>query len=140
MIRILAGAWGTDSAVWVGRSAKLYFDDTVIYAGKVVGGIRIKSLSDIPTKGLNFIQAISKQKREPYPVQWLDTARPAYPAAQFDKALPKMTEMMQDGSMTLQSIISKCQQTGDLSAEQLERLQLAAPIEIDDQDNSGVAE
>lgn len=45
--RILAHAWGTDTAAWVGRSAEIYRDPTVQWAGKDVGGIRVRALSHI---------------------------------------------------------------------------------------------
>lgn len=131
MIRILAGAWGTDSAAWVGRFAQLYFEPEVIYAGKPVGGIRIRALSDIPAKGLQFVLTINRQKRIPYPVAYLDTSRPAYPAEKFDAGFEAMADAMQSGKMTLQNVIAQCQKTGDLTAEQIARLEAAAPIEAD---------
>lgn len=131
MIRILAAGWGTDSAAWIGRSAMIYCDPSVKYAGQEVGGIRIRALSDIPATGLRATIALSKQKREPYLVQFLDTVRPAYPADRFAAALPKMVEAMQSGAMTLQAVIAQCQKTGDLTPEQLAQLEKAAPVEIE---------
>lgn len=134
MIRVLGGAWGTDSGAWVGRSVQIYFDETVVYAGQAVGGIRIRALSHIPEKGLMFMQTINRKKREPYPVKFLDTKRPMYPADKFDAALPAMAKKMRDGEMTLQQVIGRCQQTGDLTPEQMQKLQDAAPVEINDND------
>lgn len=131
MIRILAAGWGTDSAAWIGRSALIYCEPSVRYAGQEVGGIRIRALSDIPSAGLRATIALSKQKREPYLVQFLDTARPAYPADRFAAALPKMVEAMQSGTMTLQAVIAQCQKTGDLTSEQLAQLEQAAPVEFE---------
>lgn len=136
MIRILGAAWGTDSTAWIGRSALIYCEPSVKYAGQEVGGIRIRALSDIPAAGLRATIAISKQKREPYPVQFLNTERPSYPADKFAAALPKMVSMMQSGEMSLQSIIAQCQKTGDLTAEQLGQLEQAAPIEVTDEEQS----
>lgn len=131
MIRILAGAWGTDSAVWAGRYAQLYFEPEVVYAGKAVGGIRIRALSDIPTQGLQFVLTINRQKRIPYPVAYLDTSRPSYPADKFESGFEAMAAAMQSGKMTLQGVISQCQKTGDLTPEQIARLEQAAPVEAD---------
>ena len=41
--RILAAAWGVDSSAWEGQEALLFCDPTVVYAGKEVGGIRVKA-------------------------------------------------------------------------------------------------
>jgi hypothetical protein len=132
MIRILGGAWGTKSKDWIGKSASLYFEPSVIYGGKPVGGIRIKAVSDIDPKGLNFSISINRTKREPFPVACLIVQEKDYPSEHFNKALPKMIEAMQDGKMTLQGVIAQCQKTGTLSAEQLETLQKSAPQEIDE--------
>lgn len=138
MIRVLGAAWGTDSAVWAGRRAGLYFEPSVIYAGKPVGGIRIRSLSNIKPAGLQLVITINRQKREPYHVQFLDTTRPAFPDDRFENGFGKMTEMMQSGEKTLQQIISMCQKTGDLTPEQLTRLEQAAPVEINEDEQQSM--
>ncbi|MEM1180929.1 MAG: hypothetical protein AAGM22_21480 [Acidobacteriota bacterium] len=46
-LRVLGAAWGKKTGPWVGRSATLYRDETVKWAGKAVGGIRIRALSHI---------------------------------------------------------------------------------------------
>lgn len=134
MRRILAGAWGNESDNWVGKYAELYFEPSVMYAGKEVGGIRIKALSDIDKRGLQFSLTINRQKREPYHVPLLEVQVAEYPKAQFEKALPKMTDLMQTGEMTLQQVIAQCQKTGQLTAEQVKQLEEAAPVEIHDED------
>lgn len=132
MLRILAGAWGRDSSAWIGKHAKLYFEPSVTYAGKAVGGIRIRALSDIPANGLTFALTISRQKREPYIVPLLIVEATTYPSERFDKALPVMAKKMQEGEMTLQQIIAQCQKTGQLTPEQLAQLEKAAPVEINE--------
>lgn len=133
MIRILAAAWGRDSDAWVGKYAQIYCDPDVIYAGQKVGGIRIRALSDIDQRGMTFTITINRKKREPYPVAWLNTERPAYPDDKFKAALPKMVETMQAGKMTLDQVIAHCQKTGDLTAEQLAQLEKSAPVHVDDE-------
>lgn len=135
MLRILAGAWGRDSSSWVGKHAKLYFEPSVMYAGKEVGGIRIRALSDIDQRGLTFALTINRQKREPYHVPLLELTEAQYPEERFAKALPKMAEKMQAGEMTLQQVIAQCQKTGQLTPDQLERLEQSAPVEINDNDD-----
>lgn len=138
MLRILAGAWGRDSSAWVGKYAKLYFEPSVMYAGKPVGGIRIRALSDIDSRGLSFALTINRQKREPYHVPLLVVETTEYPDDRFEKALPVMAEKMKSGEMTLQQVIAQCQKTGQLTPEQLARLEAAAPVEIDDNDDDEV--
>lgn len=129
MRRILAGAWGTDSSNWIGKHAKLYFEPSVMYAGKEVGGVRIRALSDIPAQGMKFAITINRQKREPYLVPLLEIVAAEYPADRFAKALPVMAKKMQEGEMTLQQVIAQCQKTGQLTEDQLAQLEQAAPVE-----------
>jgi len=134
MLRILAGAWGRDSSAWVGKFAKLFFEPTVKYGGKEVGGIRIRALSDIDERGLTFALTLNRQQREPYLVPLLKVEAKAYPDEKFKEALPKMKQAMWDNKMTLQQVIAQCQKTGQLSAEQLKALEESAPIEVNDDD------
>jgi len=134
MIRILAAAWGRDSDAWVGKSVQIYCDPDVIYAGQKVGGIRIRALSDIDERGMTFTITINRKKREPYPVAWLDTQRPAYPDDKFQAGLPKMIEAMRSGKMTLDQVVAHCQKTGDLTRGQLAQLEQGAPVHVDDDD------
>ena len=138
MIRILAGAWGTDSAAWVGKSAQLFFEPTVKYAGKEVGGIRIRALSDIDKRGLTFVITLNRQQRDPYPVAYLDASRPQFPDDRFQSGFDKMVSMMQSGEKTLQQVISMCQKIGDLTTEQLTQLEQAAPVEVNDHDEEEI--
>lgn len=132
MRRVLAAGWGWESDNWVGKSVKLHFDASVKYAGKEVGGIRVKAMSDIDQRGMVVVEAINRQQRVPVNVAYLDTRMPAYPADKFASALPTMASKMQSGEMTLQQIVAKCQQTGQLTAEQLAELEKFAPVVIED--------
>ena len=132
MRRILAAAWGRDSDQWIGRYAQLYFEKTVVYAGKEVGGIRVKALSDIPQQGITCALTISRTNRQPYHVPLLVVQTTEYPADRFAKALPAMSAKMQSGEMTLQQVIAQCQKTGQLTPDQLAQLETAAPVEIDE--------
>ena len=134
MRRVLAAGWGFETDNWIGKSVKLHFDSSVKYAGKEVGGIRIKAMSDIDQRGMVVVETINRQQRLPVHVSFLDTFVQPYPAEQFAKALPKMQQLMQSGEMSLQQIIAKCQQTGQLSAEQLAQLEAAAPVVIESQE------
>jgi hypothetical protein len=129
MRRVLGAAWGAKTENLIGKYAKLYFDPTVKYAGKEVGGIRIKALSDIPKNGIVVVETLNRSQRVPLNIAYLEVMQAAYPGDRFTKALPKMVEAMHSGSMTLQQIIAQCQKTGVLTPEQLKQLEDNAPVE-----------
>ena len=134
MIRILATAWGRDSSQWVGKSAKLYGDKTVKWAGKEIGGIRIRALSHIATNGLSAMLTVARGKRNEYRVQFLDMVRPVYPQEQFNKALPSMVKLIADGEMSIEQVVAQCQKTGDLTPEQLKTLESSVPVNVNEDD------
>ena len=45
--RVLAAGWGEDASTWVGRWVRLYRDETVLWAGAAVGGIRVSGMSHL---------------------------------------------------------------------------------------------
>lgn len=132
MRRVLAAGWGWESDNWIGKSVKLHFDASVKYAGKEVGGIRVKAMSDIDQRGMVVVEAINRQQRVPVNVAWLDVSMPSYPADKFAAYLPTMAEKMQSGAMSLQQVVAQCQQTGQLTAAQLAELEKFAPVVIED--------
>lgn len=134
MIRILIAGWGKDSDNWIGKSVQIYCDPSVKYAGKEVGGIRIKAMSDISANGIKCTIALNKQNREPYHVKFLSMERPTYPQEKFDASFDAMAKTLSDGKMTLEQVVSRCQQTGDLTPEMLSRLESAAPVVVDSED------
>ncbi|RKZ94939.1 MAG: hypothetical protein DRQ40_04810 [Gammaproteobacteria bacterium] len=69
-LRVLCAAWGTDSSVWDGRWMTLYRDDSVKWAGKEVGGIRIKALSHIP-RALTLSLAVSRGQKKQHKISVL---------------------------------------------------------------------
>jgi hypothetical protein len=131
MRRVLAAGWGWESDNWIGKSVKLHFDASVKYAGKEVGGIRVKAMSDIDQRGIVIVEAINRQQRIPLHIAFLDTSLPPYPADKFAAALPTMTGYMQSGKMTLQQVVAKCQETGQLTQEQLAQLEAVAPVVVE---------
>ncbi len=132
MIRILMSGWGTESDNWIGKSAKIFMNPKVIYAGKEVGGIQIKAMSDIKSSGMTCSLTISRQKREIFFVECLNMQRPEYPQEKFETGIEAMANALQDGSMTLQQVIAQCQRTGDLTEQQLATLQQYAPANTDE--------
>jgi len=63
MRRVLVQAWGRDGEAYVGRRALLFYEPSVRWAGKAVGGIRIAALSDIPA-AMSVAVQLSRDKRE----------------------------------------------------------------------------
>jgi hypothetical protein len=84
MRRVLVSAWGANGLDYVGRSMTLYRDDSVVFGGIAVGGIRISHLSHIE-KDMTLALTVSQASRKPYTVKRLATAVPE------PKALPALT-------------------------------------------------
>lgn len=63
MGRLMKDAWGDESDCWVGKSALLYGEATVKWAGAETGGIRIRKLSDLKVCPLiSFVQLNSNKR------------------------------------------------------------------------------
>lgn len=80
MRRVLVSSWGANGADYVGRSMTLYRDDSVMFGGIAVGGIRISHLSHIE-KDLTLALTVSRASRKPYTVKVLNVAAPIDPKA-----------------------------------------------------------
>lgn len=132
MLRILATAWGRDSSQWAGRSAMLYGDKSVRWAGKEIGGIRIRSLSHINTSGISAMLTVSRGKRSEFRIGFLDMARPEYPQEKFEATIGAMVEWISSGKMSIEQVVAKCQMTGDLTESQLRTLEAAIPVTINE--------
>ena len=75
--RVLVAAWGPDSTKYIGKQVLLFGDETVRWAGKPVGGIRIKAMSGLD-KPLTVMLTETRGKRAPFTVQPLpDASAPA---------------------------------------------------------------
>ncbi len=72
MIRLISEAWGVESDCWIGKSISLYGDDSVKWAGKEIGGIRINAFSDINKGGISAFVALSRGKRRKVTVKYLE--------------------------------------------------------------------
>ena len=140
MLRMLVEAWGRDSSAWTGQSVQVHVDPEVKWAGKAVGGIRIRALTGILARGMTFLVAESRATRKPVHVPFLELKTEEYPADRFEKALPVMAKKMQEGTMTLQQVIGQCQKTGKLTAAQLVSLEQAAPVVVDNAEDHNTSE
>lgn len=75
MRRILGKLWGTDASTWRGKRLTLFCDDTVMFGGEAVGGIRISHMSDI--KGVQTVPLIvTRGRSKGYKVQPLTEPAP----------------------------------------------------------------
>lgn len=128
MRRIIAEAWGTKCSTMVGKTILVYCDKEVTFGKDKTGGIRIKAMTDIPKQGIKTITRKGK-KPVPYFVEYLEMRRPTYPPEQFEQAFQAMVAAMESGKMTLQQVVAHCQKTGDLTPEQLKRLEENEPKE-----------
>ncbi len=79
MRRVLVHCWGRDGANYAGRSMTLFRDDSVVFGGAAVGGIRISHLSTIE-RPVTMSLTASKQSRKPYTVQVLAATAKEPPA------------------------------------------------------------
>jgi len=111
MRRLLVQLWGVDGAQFVGRSLTLYRDDSVMFAGVEVGGIRISHVTDIQ-QATKVLITTAKSKRRPVTVEPLVLNRK--PLTDFAKAL----EAVKANEVTAQKIV----ETYDLTNEQIVEL------------------
>ena len=72
MLRVLMAAWGINGEAYVGRSMKVFNDQSVKWAGQEVGGIRISHLSDMPGK-LKMALTVTRGKKSQYVVEQLES-------------------------------------------------------------------
>lgn len=63
MGRVLAALWGDDELLYIGRYVELYREPSIKFGKLVVGGIRIKALSDITEREVLSI-TMSRSKKE----------------------------------------------------------------------------
>jgi len=62
-VRILAACWGMDPSKWIGLSCTVYNDESVVYGGKEVGGIRVSHVEGIQApRTLNLTVTRGKKK------------------------------------------------------------------------------
>lgn len=127
MRKLLVHAWGENGNAWIGRSMTLYNDETVKWAGKEAGGVRISHLSHI-NKRLNVSLTATRGKKQQYVINILQANY--YPDDKFQAGFPKMAEMHATGKATVGQIIAQCNKTGALTNEQLAMIEaLDRPIE-----------
>jgi len=68
MTRVMIMIWGDDGEKYIGQSMTLYNDETVTWAGKPVGGIRISHMTGLTEKRVMQLTA-TKGNKKPYSVE-----------------------------------------------------------------------
>lgn len=63
-VRVLAACWGQNAAKWIGLSCTVYNDESVVYGGKEVGGIRVSHLEGISEPRTLNLTVIRGRKKE----------------------------------------------------------------------------
>jgi hypothetical protein len=116
MRKLLIAAWGEDGNAWTGHSMTLFCDDTVKYAGKNVGGIRISHLSHI-AKRLQVNLQVTRGKKQLYTVNILQAQM--YSDELFNSQFEDMKGAIVNGNMTAAQVITQCSQVGTLSEVQI---------------------
>lgn len=92
MLRLISAAWGDETDNWLGKSMKLYGDNSVKWAGQEVGGIRISEFSHIPKSGLSAFVALSRGKRRKVNIAYLETAAAKYKCPKCSEVNVSMDE------------------------------------------------
>lgn len=86
MRRVLVGVWGNDGKSYIDRYLTLYRDDSVIFGGQAVGGIRISHMSNIE-KSVTMSLTATKKSKKPFTV---------LPLAIEEKKNPSLEQWVED--------------------------------------------
>ena len=130
MRRVIIASWGKDGTAYIGRSMKLYRDDSVLFGGIAVGGIRISHLSHIE-RDLTLALTVSRASRKPYSVKRLEVAAPAKPVLTPDhKRWPDAAKALADGKTTIESMREKWDVSEEVAGQLTE---VAANLKDDQQ-------
>lgn len=117
MRRVLVSAWGANGADYVGRSMTLYRDDSVVFGGIAVGGIRISHMSHID-KDLTLALTVSRASRKPYSVKRLEVAAPVKPTLTPDhKRWGEAVAALVAEKTTIQVMRDKWEVTDDVATK-----------------------
>jgi hypothetical protein len=123
MRRVLVQCWGRDGAAYVGRSLTLYRDESVVFGGAAVGGIRISHMSEL-TRSVTLSLTASKASRKPYVVQPLVIAAPAKAAKKEATAEEKLAK----AKATLDTILADIATAEDVNAAAAKHADMIARV------------
>lgn len=128
-LRVLSACWGNDPAVWIGRYAVLYCEDSVTFGKEAIGGVRTSHLSHITGRKVVSVNSTRGKKAaqvvEPYYPQDEQQPEPEpdyYPDEKFDTNLSAWIELIDSGKKTVAQIIASVERGGKLTAGQRSRI------------------
>ena len=126
MRRVLLYVWGSNGNAYVGRSMTLFRDESVVFGGSPVGGIRISHMSEM-ARSVTLSLTASKASRKPYVVQPLViAAAPAKAAKKEATAEEKMTKALK----TLDTIVADIVSSEDVDAALARHADMVARIAV----------
>ena len=117
--RILLAVWGSDGKTWAGRSVTLDLDESVVYAGKEVGGICVIAMSGMD-KPQRFKLNTSRSKHKFVTVQPIVVA--FYDPNTFAEKMPAVSGAIQNGKMTNAQAIAQLEKTAPLTDAQKQKV------------------
>lgn len=120
---VLITCWGDEKESWIGKKIELYRDPDVTWAGEAVGGIKVSAVSGID-KPIKI--PIRKNRKQIYlhtvnPL--IDAPQAIYPQDRFQANIDVWVRAVVGGALTVPQIISRANNTGTLTSEQLSELE-----------------
>lgn len=117
--RILTAVLGMDGSKWIGKKITLDLDETVVYAGKEVGGICVIACQglDAPKR---FKLATSRGKFKFVTVSPI--VAQFYNEDTFQEKLPAVSGAIQNGKMTNEQAIIQLEKTAPLTDAQKQQV------------------
>lgn len=125
-LRVLAASWGDDPSKWIGLSCTVFCDETVVYGGKEVGGIRVSHVEGIQApRSLNL--TVTRGKKKEHVIQPLVVER----RSKADAWRERLLAVTQNPDMTVEEAWGKVpaaikKELGQPLYEQLIELEKAA--------------
>lgn len=126
-LRVLAACWGMDPGKWVGLSCTVYNDESVVYGGKEVGGIRVSHVEGIAaTRSLNL--TVRRGQKKEHVIQPLVVERKSKADGWRERLLAVSADPSKavDGAWGKTPDDIKAQLGGDRFYDQLVELERAA--------------
>lgn len=101
-LRILAACWGMDPSKWIGLSCTIFNDESVVYGGKEVGGIRVSHVEGIAApRSLNL--TVTRGKKKEHLIQPLVVER----QGKADAWRERLLAVTQNPDMTVEAAWAK---------------------------------
>lgn len=124
MRRVLLYVWGSNGNAYVGRSMTLFRDESVVFGGAAVGGIRISHMSEM-ARSMTLSLTASKASRKPYVVQPLVVAAAPAKAAKKEATAE---EKLAKAKATLDTILADIASAEDVNAAAAKHADMVARI------------